>query len=132
MDTSGTNNGSDAPIPSRAEAILRVAQRIPRGRVASYKTVGQLAGCGPRYVGRVMAEFGHLVPWWRVVRADGTSHVWQRARAHWDAEGISYSGGTGNVLPVASHVGTTRRTSRGPRVDMRAYEWHLPDDNSAH
>jgi alkylated DNA nucleotide flippase Atl1 len=28
---------------------------------------------GPRQVGKVLAEFGGPVPWWRVVRADGAA-----------------------------------------------------------
>ena len=131
MDTSATDNGSGAPIPSRAEAVLRATQRIPHGHVASYKTVGRIAGCGPRYVGRVMADFGHLVPWWRVVRADGTSYVWQRARAHWDDEGISYSGNTDDAPPVTPHAGKAHLAGRGPRVDMRAHEWHPPSEKNA-
>ena len=55
------------------EAVLRLVEQIPPGRVATY---GQLADAvgqgGPRQVGRVMATWGAAVPWWRVVRADGS------------------------------------------------------------
>nr|WP_294696918.1 MGMT family protein [uncultured Friedmanniella sp.] len=55
------------------EAVLRLVEQIPPGRVATY---GDLAGAvgqgGPRQVGRVMATWGAAVPWWRVVRSDGS------------------------------------------------------------
>ena len=44
---------------------------------------------GPRSVGRVMSTYGGSVPWWRVVRADGSlppSHD-DEARAHYLDEG---------------------------------------------
>lgn len=73
---------------------------IPAGRVAAYGDVAALAGTGPRQVGRIMARHGHLTAWWRVVRADGTSAVADRAAVHWDAEGISHR--AGRVI-VAAH-----------------------------
>ena len=41
------------------EAVLSCVERIP-------------LGSGPRLVGRTMALHGGPVPWWRVVRADGS------------------------------------------------------------
>jgi len=60
-----------------AEAVLACVERVPRGRVTTYgaiaEYVGQrLGGGGPRQVGAVMASYGGPVPWWRVVRADGS------------------------------------------------------------
>jgi alkylated DNA nucleotide flippase Atl1 len=60
-----------------AELVLRCVETIPRGRVSTYgaiaEAVGELAGGGgPRQVGSVMAQYGGPVPWWRVVRADGS------------------------------------------------------------
>lgn len=54
------------------EAVLSTVERIPRGRVTTYGAIGDVVGSGPRLVGRVMALHGGPVPWWRVVRADGT------------------------------------------------------------
>lgn len=59
------------------EQVLAYVERIPRGRVSTYgaiaETVGAaLGGGGPRQVGSVMALHGGAVPWWRVVRADGS------------------------------------------------------------
>lgn len=55
------------------EAVLSLVERIPRGRVSTYGALAEAVGRGgPRQVGRVMATYGGAVPWWRVVRADGT------------------------------------------------------------
>ena len=55
------------------EDVLSLVESIPPGRVMAY---GQVAECvergGPRQVGAVMSAYGSGVPWWRVVRADGT------------------------------------------------------------
>jgi alkylated DNA nucleotide flippase Atl1 len=45
---------------------------IPAGFVASYGDIGRRIGAGPRQVGRAMSLLDDSVPWWRVVRADGT------------------------------------------------------------
>jgi alkylated DNA nucleotide flippase Atl1 len=72
------------------EAVLLVVEQIPRGRVTSYGAIADRVGVGgPRRVGRVMALFGGSVPWWRVVRADGSlppSHD-DEARANYLDEG---------------------------------------------
>ena len=58
-----------------AERVLDVVERIPPGRVLSYGDIADLlADGGPRRVGRVLGRDGSAVPWWRVLRADGT-HV---------------------------------------------------------
>lgn len=59
------------------EAVLAYVERIPRGQVATYGSIAEavgrrLGGGGPRQVGSVMAAYGGPVPWWRVVRADGS------------------------------------------------------------
>ena len=54
------------------EAVLSTVERIPRGRVTTYGAIGDVVGSGPRLVGRVMSQHGGPVPWWRVVRADGS------------------------------------------------------------
>ena len=55
------------------EAVLRVVEQVPRGRVTTYGGIAEVVGVGgPRQVGRVMATYGGPVPWWRVVRADGS------------------------------------------------------------
>ncbi len=60
------------PSAEFVEAVLEVVDRIPVGRVMTYGDVGIAIGSGaPRAVGRVMALYGHAVPWWRVVPASG-------------------------------------------------------------
>ncbi|HVQ87102.1 MAG TPA: MGMT family protein [Actinomycetes bacterium] len=56
-----------------AEDVLDLVAKIPRGRAMSYGDVAVTLGAGgPRQVGHTMSHFGSGVPWWRVVRADGT------------------------------------------------------------
>lgn len=64
-------------VPSPfAEQVLDLVAQIPAGRALSYGDVAALVGRGgPRQVGQTMARFGGGVPWWRVLRADGTPAV---------------------------------------------------------
>jgi alkylated DNA nucleotide flippase Atl1 len=72
------------------EQVLSLVERVPRGRVTTYGLIAEAVGAGgPRQVGAVMAAYGGPVPWWRVVRADGSlpdSHL-PEARQHYLAEG---------------------------------------------
>jgi alkylated DNA nucleotide flippase Atl1 len=86
------------------EAVLTLVERIPPGRVSTYGAIAQALGDrGPRSVGRVMSMYGGSVPWWRVVRADGSlppSHD-DEARIHYLEEGTAFRP-TGRVdLPRA-------------------------------
>ena len=55
------------------EAVLSFVEQIPAGRASTYGLIAAAVGRGgPRGVGRVMALYGGSVPWWRVVRADGS------------------------------------------------------------
>lgn len=59
------------------EAVLALVEQIPVGRVTTYGLLAEavfvaLGRGGPRQVGAVMASYGGPVPWWRVVRADGS------------------------------------------------------------
>ena len=51
------------------ETILERVGRVPPGYVTTY---GDLSPGAPRQAGRVLARTVAAVPWWRVVRADGT------------------------------------------------------------
>ncbi|MFD5817651.1 MGMT family protein [Streptomyces sp. NPDC127038] len=101
-------------LPEYAERVLDVAELIPPGRVMTYGDIAEwLEEGGPRQVGRVLALYGGAVPWWRVMRSDGTllpGHELD-ALAHYRAEGTP--------LKEAS------RASAGhlPRVDMRRARW---------
>lgn len=58
--------------PEFVEAVLEVVAQIPEGRVMTYGDVAWALGSrAPRMVGKVMAHYGHTVPWWRVVPASG-------------------------------------------------------------
>ena len=64
-----------APSPEAdfTERVLQLVEQIPPGKVLAYGLIAEiLQDGGPRQVGRVMALEGGGVPWWRVVRADGS------------------------------------------------------------
>lgn len=58
------------PLQKKVEKIIR---GIPRGTVLSYGRIAALCGIegGARAVVRAMGAFDDL-PWWRVIRSDGT------------------------------------------------------------
>ena len=94
--------------PSYVEAVLSAVEQIPPGRVLSYGDVAELVGAGgPRQVGHIMATHGGAVPWWRVVRADGSTAVRKEAGqlARLTAEGCLLRPG-------------------GQRVDMAHARWN--------
>ena len=71
---------------------------IPEGFVRTY---GDLSPGAPRLAGAVLRGTGEELPWWRVVRADGSLALGERQRVLLDAEGV----------PL--------RVGRVARVDMR-------------
>lgn len=85
------------------EQVLSWVERVPAGRVTTYGALAAVVGGGPRQVGAVMSNHGGPVPWWRVVRADGSlpaSHDGE-ARARYAEEGTPCSS-TGRVqMPEA-------------------------------
>src|SRR5919112_378036 len=72
------------------EAVLALVEQVPPGRVTTYGALADEVGFGgPPGIRRVMSQFGGPVPWWRVVRADGSlppSHG-DEARARYLDEG---------------------------------------------
>jgi alkylated DNA nucleotide flippase Atl1 len=93
------------------ETVLQVVESIPAGRVMSYGAIAEYVGRGgPRQVGAVMAAYGGSVPWWRVVRADGTPPLCDtgEARTHYLAEATPLRG---------------RLDAGSTRVDMPAASW---------
>lgn len=90
-----------------AQRVLDVVESIPVGRVMAYGDIAEYLGeAGPRNVGAVMAHWGGPVPWWRVLRADGSpppGHV-SAALEHYRAEATPLRAG-------------------GQRVDMRRARW---------
>jgi alkylated DNA nucleotide flippase Atl1 len=95
------------------EQVLQIVERVPAGRVTTYGLIADAIGHGgPRQVGAVMAAYGGPVPWWRVVRADGSLPASHGPEAH-----QSYLA-----------EGTPLRPSGA--VDIRRSVW-LPDDPDA-
>lgn len=74
----------------RAERILELVRAIPEGSVRTY---GDLSPGAPRLAGRVLRDCTDpSVPWWRVVRADGSLAQGERQHALLLAEGVEWRG----------------------------------------
>jgi alkylated DNA nucleotide flippase Atl1 len=84
------------------EAVFDVVDSIPPGRVTTYGAIGRLIGIGPRRVARALSSGGGAVPWYRVVRADGSVaepvRVEQMARLA--AEGVPMRNGRVDLSAV--------------------------------
>ncbi len=93
------------------ERVLSLVEQVPWGRVTTYGLIAEAIGQGgPRQVGAVMASYGGPVPWWRVVRADGSlpdSHGPEARQAYLEE-------------------GTPLRPSGA--VDIRAAVWLPPEE----
>jgi len=80
-------------VDEQAARVLAVVRRIPPGRVLTYGDVAALAEveATARDVGQVLLRHGDGddVPWWRVLRADGTPppHLLDRQLGLLRAEG---------------------------------------------
>jgi alkylated DNA nucleotide flippase Atl1 len=98
-----------------AEAVLQLVERIPRGRVTTYGAIADVVGGGARQVGTVMSRHGGPVPWWRVVRADGSlppSHEGE-ARQRYLEEGTPMrTSGTVDIVAAFWSPKAQRRRSR--------------------
>lgn len=55
-----------------SEAVCTVLDEIESGSVATYGDVARQLGISARQAGRDVSIVPDDVPWWRVVRADGT------------------------------------------------------------
>lgn len=91
-----TGRREASPHPSFEVAVAAAVGKLRPGEVASYGEIAQEAGFpgAARAVGRVLATSEGL-PWWRVVRADGTlaspNHEEQARRLK--AEGVPVARG---------------------------------------
>ena len=79
----------------RAARVLERIRSTPPGFVRAY---GDVSPGAPRFAGTVLHRTDEDVPWWRIVRADGSLAKGERQRALLEAEGVPF---------------------RGERVDMR-------------
>jgi methylated-DNA-protein-cysteine methyltransferase related protein len=73
----------------RAARILARIRAIPEGSVQTY---GDIDPDAPRLVGHVLATTTADVPWYRVVRADGTVPMGSRQLAKLRREGVPMRG----------------------------------------
>ena len=77
-------------MSDRAERVLERIRDIPPGFVRTY---GDVSPGAPRFAGTVLSETDDPdVPWYRVVRADGSLAKGARQRALLDAEGVPFRG----------------------------------------
>ena len=109
----------------RYESIYRVVKRIPRGRVATYGQVAELAGLEghARQIGYALhAMKGDAIPWHRVVnargevseRTSGDSHELQRELLM--SEGVVFDArGRISLTEFRWRGGGTPRRPAGPR-----------------
>ena len=70
--------------------MLDRVRSIPEGCVSTY---GDVSPGAPRYAGTVLFEADEPdLPWWRVVRADGSLAKGSRQKRHLLAEGVPFKG----------------------------------------
>jgi methylated-DNA-protein-cysteine methyltransferase related protein len=78
-------------VTDAEQRILDAVRAIPAGFVRTY---GDLSPAAPRAAGRVLAtSSGADVPWWRVVRADGSLAAGEEQRRRLQAEGVPFRSG---------------------------------------
>ena len=106
------------------ELVLSIVEEVPRGRVTSYGAIAAAVGGGPRRVGSVMSRHGGPVPWWRVVRADGSlppSHQGEARQAYLEEGTPLRSSGNVDITkafwrPPAQRAGPAP-SGRSPRAE---------------
>lgn len=96
------------------EGVLSIVEQVPPGCATTYGLIAEslrdlLGRGGPRTVASVMRYYSGPVPWWRVVRADGSlpQELADRARQEYLGEGT----------PLLA----------SGRVDLRGAVWLPPD-----
>lgn len=76
-------------VESRMAQIVERIRNIPRGSVRAYSDIDPAA---PRLVGRVLATTHQNLPWFRVIRADGSIPKGKRQRDLLIGEGVPMRG----------------------------------------
>lgn len=106
-------NSGEPDEPSIAEQVWQVIALIPKGCVATYGQVAELAGLpgGARRVGRLLSHLppGSRIPWHRVINASG---------------GISlpeHSGGFSRQQRLLKKEGVAFNASG--RISLRRFRW---------
>jgi methylated-DNA-protein-cysteine methyltransferase-like protein len=94
------------------DRIYRVIRRVPRGRVATYGQIAELASAsGPRQVGYALHSLpeGHDIPWHRIINARGA---------------ISLDSGIGGgSLQRALLEAEKIEFNANGRIDLKRYQW---------
>ncbi|RZS44202.1 O(6)-alkylguanine repair protein YbaZ [Herbihabitans rhizosphaerae] len=88
------------------ERVREIVASIPPGKVATYGDIAAMAGAStPRLIGRILAEDGHDIPWYRVLRANGTPapHIARRQLELLRTEGV---------------------LADRDKINLRTYRWH--------
>jgi methylated-DNA-protein-cysteine methyltransferase related protein len=71
------------------EAIFARVRRVPPGYVTTYR---DLSPGAPRHAGHALSRMPADIPWWRVVRSDGTWPKGEDQRARLLAENVPIRG----------------------------------------
>ena len=74
-----------------AERVVAAIRAIPEGFVRTY---GDVSRGAPRFAGHLLKTV-HApdIPWWRVVRADGSRAAGEEQRRRLEAEGVPFQPG---------------------------------------
>lgn len=107
------DNSKDKSLSEFTKQVLRLIKSVPKGKVATYGQIGQLAGRpkGSRAVCQVLAQHGraHKLPWFRIINSQGriafktgTKHF-KIQKGHLQKEGVGFAG--------------------AGRVDLAKYQW---------
>ncbi|HVY78647.1 MAG TPA: MGMT family protein [Solirubrobacterales bacterium] len=92
---------------SQALEVMERVRQIPAGFVRTY---GDVSPGAPRFAGAVLFECDDPdLPWWRVVRADGSLAKGARQRRRLLAEGVPFKGERVDMASARlPHDGPTR------------------------
>jgi len=71
------------------QTIYERVRRVPPGYVTTY---GDLSPGAPRHAGRALSQMPADLPWWRVVRSDGSWPKGAEQRSRLIAEGVAIRG----------------------------------------
>lgn len=75
------------PDTNARQRVIETVRAIPEGFVRTY---GDVSPGAPRFTGTVLRTTDADLPWWRVVRADGSLAQGERQRALLDAEAVPF------------------------------------------
>jgi len=78
-----------AEMALKLETIFERVRRVPPGYVTTY---GDLSPGAPRHAGRALSQMPPDIPWWRVVRSDGSWPKGGEQRARLLEEGVPIRG----------------------------------------